>query len=317
MREDTKHTLATLFKIVNIITFAVASLIWKLKLDKVSSEQQYILQALAAVATLFLIIIFLPGKEFKAKFRVHSIKSYIYRALTNAIGIPAMMQALKLTGANEVMTITQLSPAITSFLAVMFLKEKIRMNWVVALILGIGGVLVMLYGGPAKSQISFSSDYFQGIGLALIAAISFSLYNIICKTQTNMNDNHFTQAFYCFLFGTLIALPFSIGKWKEISMEETLWALGSGVIGTLSVVCLFLSYKFSSVVRMSPHSYLRVIVTTLTMYLLKDEVPSVALTIAICLILLGNFCVIFEKTFYKLIGQNIKMQIINSNQSIS
>lgn len=317
MKEDTKHALATFFKIVNIITFAVASLIWKLKLDKLSSEQQYILQAFAAVVTLFLIIIFLPGREFQAKFRVHSIKSYIYRALTNTIGIPAMMQALKLTGANEVMTITQLSPAITACLAVVFLQEKIRMNWVVALILGISGVLVMLYAGPARSQISFSSDYFQGIGLALIAAISFSLYNIICKTQTNMNDNHFTQAFYCFLFGTLMALPFSIGKWKDISLEETLWVLGSGVIGTLSVVCLFLSYKFSSVVRMSPHSYLRVIITALSMYILKDEIPSTALTIAICLILLGNFCVVFEKTFYRFFGKTIKNQLVEVNQSVS
>lgn len=300
MKEDTKHALATFFKIVNIITFAVASLIWKLKLGNLSTEQQYILQALAAVVTLFLIITFLPGKQFKSKFKVYSIKSYVYRAGTNAIGVPAMMQALKFAGASEVMTITQLSPAITAFLAVVFLSEKIRINWVIALILGISGVIIMLYGGPAKSQVSFSSDYFQGIGLALVAAVSFSLYNIICKVQTNVNDNHFTQAFYCFLFGTLMALPFSIGKWNPITLEETLWVLGSGVIGTLSVVCLFLSYKFSSVVRMSPHSYLRVIITAGTMYLLKDEIPSPELTIAICLILLGNFCVVFEKTFYRM-----------------
>ena len=313
MQEDTKHALATFFKIVNITTFAVASLIWKLKLANLSTEQQYILQALAAVVTLFLIISFLPGK-FQSKFKVHSIKSYVYRAGTNAIGVPAMMAALKLTGANEVMTITQLSPAMTACLAVVFLNERVRINWVIALILGISGVIVMLYGGPAKSQISFSSDYLQGIGLALVAAVSFSLYNIICKVQTNVNDNHFTQAFYCFLFGILMALPFSMGKWNQITLDETLWVLGSGVIGTLSVVCLFLSYKFSSVVRMSPHSYLRVIITAGTMYLLKDEIPSPELTIAICLVLMGNFCVVFEKTFYKIIGRQPLIPMSEANQ---
>jgi drug/metabolite transporter (DMT)-like permease len=315
MKEDTKHSVATFCKIINIITFAVASLIWKLKLDNLSSEQQYILQALAAAITLFLIITFLPGKAFKSKFKVHSIKSYIYRAMTNAIGIPAMMTALKLTGANEVMTITQLSPAITACLAVFFFKEKVKSNWIIALILGISGVLIMLYGGPAKSQVSISSEYFQGIGFAMIAAISFALYNIICKTQTNVNDDHFTQAFYCFFFGILLALPFSIGQWKAISLEELLWALGSGVIGVLSVVCLFLSFKFSSVVRMSPHSYLRVIITALTMYILKDEIPSVELSIAICLILIGNFCIIFEKTFYRIYKKNTYLQLIEVKQT--
>ena len=315
MREDTKHSIAIFFKIVNIITFAIVSLIWKLKLGELSSEQQYILQALAAAVTLFLIIIFLPGKSLQSKFKVHSIKSYIYRAMTNAIGIPAMIAALKLTGANEVMTITQLSPAITACLAVFILKEKVRINWIIALILGICGVFIMLYGGPAKSQVSISSEYFQGIGLAMIAAISFALYNIICKTQTNVNDDHFTQAFYCFFFGILLALPFSIGKWKAISLEELLWVLGSGVIGVLSVVCLFLSYKFSSVVRMSPHSYLRVIITSVTMYILKDEIPSVELSIAICLILLGNFCIIFEKTFYKIYKQNTHFHLTEVNKT--
>jgi len=167
----------------------------------------------------------------------------------------------------------------------------------------------MLYGGPAKSQVSISSEYFQGIGLAIIAAISFAIYNIICKTQTDVNDNHFTQAFYCFFFGVLLALPFSIGKWKEISLEELLWVLGSGVIGVLSVVCLFLSYKFSLVVKLSPHSYLRVIITALTMYILKDEVPSIYLSFAICLILIGNFCILFEKTFYKIYRKVLPPQL--------
>ena len=85
-----------------------------------------------------------------------------------------MMQALKFTGANEVMTITQLSPAITAFLVVVLLHERIKANWIIALILGISGVIVMIYGGPAKSQTFITSDYFKGIGL-----VSYSS-NIIC-----------------------------------------------------------------------------------------------------------------------------------------
>ncbi len=312
MNEDIKHGLATFLKIVNIATFAIVSLIWKLKLGNLSTEQQYILQALAAAVTLLLIIVFFPGiSKTQNRFKVHSIKSYILRAATNAIGIPAMMQALKFIGASEVMTIIQLSPVITAYLAVTLLREKIKINWIIALCFGISGILVMLYGNRNQLTISTSSDYFKGIGLAVIAAVSFSCYNIICKKQTEAQDDHFTQALYCFLFGLLMALPLSVGKWNSITPEETIWVLGSGVIGTLSVVCLFLSYKFSSVVRMSPHSYLRVIIIAITMYIFKDEIPSPELIIAIILILAGNFCVVFEKTFYKLFRFNKAERCLN------
>jgi drug/metabolite transporter (DMT)-like permease len=190
MQESTKHGIATFFKIINIVTFAIVSLIWKLKLDNISVEQQYFLQAFAASVTLFVIMILFPVsgnssrfERTKAKFKVHSLKSYFLRAIVNAIGVPAMMQALKLTGANEVMTITQLSPVFTAILAVILLKEKIRMNWIIALFLGLCGVIVMIYGGGFKGPLEISPNYVSGILLAVIAAISFSVYNIICKKQ--------------------------------------------------------------------------------------------------------------------------------------
>jgi drug/metabolite transporter (DMT)-like permease len=307
MQEETKHAIATTFKIINIITFAIVSLIWKIKSPNLAAEQQYILQAFAATVTLFFLMILFPGRgneskfiKIRKKFKVYSIKSYLYRAATNAIGVPIWMHSLKLIGANEAMGIAQLSPVFTSTMAVIFLKEKTKVNWIIALALGLLGVIVMLYGGPSQASVEFSSNYVKGIFFAFIATISFSVYNIICKVQTNVNDDYFTQAFYCFLFATLIAIPFAIPNWKESYFEEMIWALASGVIGVLSVVTLFLSYKFSSVVRMSPHSYLRVIFTAITMYILKDEVPSQTLIIAICLIIIGNFCVVFEGTFYKL-----------------
>ena len=307
MQESTKHGIATFFKIINIVTFAIVSLIWKLKLDNISSEQQYFLQAIAATTTLFIIMILLPTGAgrigfTRARFKVHSLKSYFFRAITNAIGIPAMMQALKLTGANEVMAITQLSPVFTAFLAVIFLKEKVKLNWIIALFFSLCGVIVMIYGGGIQaSSLAVSPNYIKGISLAMVAAISFSIYNIICKKQTDVHDDHFTQAFYCFAIATAMSIPFAYAQWKTISFDEMMWALGSGVIGVLSVVALFLSYKFSSVVRMSPHSYLRVVVTAATMYLLKDEIPSLQVMIAIALVLIGNFCVVFENTFYQLL----------------
>lgn len=321
MQESTRHAIATTFKIINIITFAIVSIIWKIKTPNLSTDQQYIIQAFAATVTLFFIMLLFPGNGLgsrttrtKNKFKVHSIKSYLYRAATNAIGVPIWMQSLKLIGANEAMGIAQLSPVFTSTIAVLVLKEKIKINWIIALTLGLCGVFVMLYGGPSQTSIEFSSDYVKGIFFAFISAICFSMYNIICKVQTNVNDDYFTQAFYCFLFATLIAVPFAIPGWKEVTTEEMFWALASGVIGVLSVVTLFLSYKFSSVVRMSPHSYLRIIFTAITMYLLKDELPSQTLVIAICLILLGNFCVVFEGTFYKVFGGRKKRPNLQKSQ---
>jgi drug/metabolite transporter (DMT)-like permease len=62
---------------------------------------------------------------------------------------------------------------------------------------------------------------------------------------------------------------------------------------------------------MSPHSYLKVMVTAAAMYLLKDEIPSAKVVTAIIFVLIGNFCVVFENTFYQLIQCVTKKSVIS------
>ncbi len=303
-KEDTKHKIATTFKIVNITTFAICSLIWKLKLPNLPSEQQYFLQAIIAAALLLLMMfIFKPQDlRFSQCFKVHSFKSYFYRAAINFFGLLAWTKALKLIGMNEAMIITYLTPVLTAFMAVLFFKEHVRASWIVALTFGLIGISVMLYNDNAASTIQNSSaDNIQGIALAIFTAVAFSIYNLICKQQGNQNDGYFIQAFYCFALGTVFSLPLVLYMQQPITQYDVTWSAVVGIIGVLSVVTLFLSYKLSSVTKIAPHSYFRIIITAMTMYFVKDEIPSTSLVIAMLFILLGNFCVVFEPTFYKLI----------------
>ena len=154
-----RHGLATFFKIVNISTFAIVSLIWQLKLPNLPTDQQYFLQAFAATVTLGFLMLFLTlqrdqnGKFALQIFKIGSIKSYFYRALCNTVGVPTWMIALKLIGANEAMAITYLTPAFTAGLAVYYLKEKVSAYWILALILGFFGVSIMIYFRPNTNLI--------------------------------------------------------------------------------------------------------------------------------------------------------------------
>jgi drug/metabolite transporter (DMT)-like permease len=298
-----RHGLATFFKIINISTFAIVSLIWQLKLPNLAIEQQYFLQAIAATITLLLIML-LPSSKIKYseliknKFKISSIKSYFYRSFCNAIGVPIWMIALKLIGANEAMAISYLAPIFTSFIAVYYLKEKIAANWILALIFGFFGISIMIYFRP---NTNFASEYYlKGLIFAVIASFCFSLYNIICKVQSNLKDNYFAQAFYSFFIATILGAPLAIINWQTISNQEIFWALFSGVIGVLSVIALYLSYNYSTVVKLSPHSYLRIIITIVTLYLVKNEIPAWSTIIAVFFILLGNSLVLFEKSYNKL-----------------
>jgi drug/metabolite transporter (DMT)-like permease len=299
-----RHGLATLFKIVNISTFAIVSLIWQIKLPKLSAESQYFLQALAATVTLLLIMLLPSSKDkysqvIQQRFKICSIQSYFYRALCNAIGLPIWMMALKLISANEAMAITYMGPLFTSTIAVFYLKEKVAYNWIAALCGGFLGLFIILYFRPSTNFVS--ENYLQGILFALAATFCFSLYNIICKIQSNNQDNHFAQALYTFGICTILALPLAILHWKPISYTELFWALFSGVIGVLSVVTLYLSYNYSTVVKLSPHGHFRIIITTITLYFVKDEIPAISTIVAIFFILLGNSFILFEDRYKKIL----------------
>jgi len=96
-----------------------------------------------------------------------------------------ILAALARTGAAEVGIATSATPAATAILAAVFLKERIGLRKILGIALVVGGVALLELGagGAAKgsSVEALGGGRLVGLGLALGAAFSESVFNVMAK----------------------------------------------------------------------------------------------------------------------------------------
>ena len=85
---------------------------------------------------------------------------------------------------NTLFTLSSI-PFITAFLAFIFLREKIGSKKIIIMLLGLFGIIIM-------ASDNLDSNSFLGSILALLCAISFSLYTLVMR-RYRLNDMYPTQ----------------------------------------------------------------------------------------------------------------------------
>lgn len=299
LKSTKSYYLATLYKILNLLTFTICSLVFKFKLAALSVLQQFVLVYAYGAIILYLcyalgirtkVCSLLSGEKANQSiiFRIRDIITskersllYLGRALCTAIGMLSWIKAITKLGMTEATIISYLSPILTSLLAVFFFKEKIRWNWLLALSLGGVGIYFAIHVGQ-----QYSIELYGGI-FAFISAVAWSFYDIICKKQTQKEEPIF-QVFLTFALSAIIMLPFALMDWRPIYIIDSMWILILGSLAVISVIMLFMAYRLAPISHLMPHSYLRLIFAIVAMYFILGEVPTVNAIVGAMLIIAAN-----------------------------
>jgi drug/metabolite transporter (DMT)-like permease len=117
--------------------------------------------------------------------------------------------------------IHSLSPILILFFSLVFLKEKVVPKKVLGVVLGIAGAALII---TKNGNTGGSVGSFTGIGIALLAVLSYSVYIIIIKKISGKYSSS-TIMKWMFLFAALIVLPFGfpeLPKQRVFSPELTL-----------------------------------------------------------------------------------------------
>ena len=140
---------------------------------------------------------------------------------------------LKYTSALNAALIVSLNPGITFVLSIVILRQHIRSNQVLGLIIALIGVIVLLSQGSLERLLALKFQL--GDLLILLANVLFALHHVWVKKYRNDMDNEsftlLTNAF-C-LLGFVLLLPFS-GVTTPVELSALFWAstFGIGVLGT-------------------------------------------------------------------------------------
>lgn len=155
-------------------------------------------------------IILLPFMlyDMKKKKLKLTVRDFLYFIVTGTLCIPISMALLQLsvtyTKASTAAVVFSTNPVFTIPIAYFVLKEKVTKETLYSILLSIFGVICIF--NPLKIFSSFKGGFsrdIMGMGIAVVAAITFSIYTVLSKKRISRYGGFI---FNCmtFIFGDIV-----------------------------------------------------------------------------------------------------------------
>ncbi len=230
----------------------------------------------AVVLVPAILIIGPPHRLLTPLWRLHVCRAFLF-----AVGFSLYYSAFPFMTLASVTTIFFAAPLITAVLATVFLKEKIGLHRIGALIAGFAGVMVTMNPG---------GETFQWISvLPLICALTYATSQTIVR-RIGETETSLTTGFYTIVLAGVFVLPMGWGlntftdvaasvphirwHWDAVALDDVVRLLVLGVLGMIGYILLSRAYQISEVSAVAPLEYSYIPMAALLGYLFWDEVPT-------------------------------------------
>ena len=213
-------------------------------------------------------------------FKTHQPKLQFLRVVTNSIAMTCFFYGITTTPLAQLTTLGFTVPIFATILAVIFMKEKIRLRRTIALVIGFTGTIIV-----ARPDISIE----LGSALVIFSSFLWSICLIFIKKLTR-TDSSITISLY-FGIGMIpatlfLALPF----FEMIDFRQFIILMFIAITGTLAQTIMNSALKKGDLALLLPFDFLRLIWSVLIGYALFYEEPTITLWI-------GGFLIISSTTY--------------------
>ena len=211
--------------------------------------------------------------------RTQRLWTHVWRNGVHYVAQYAWLVAVTLIPLAQVISIEFTMPIWTAILAALFIGERINRWKIIAIVLGLIGVLVIVR--PAVESVS------QGQLYSLVAAIGFSISVILVKSMTR-TESVVRIIFWMMVVQAVIGAIPAYLVWQPITAKLWPWIFLVAFCGTFSHYCMARAMTHADATVVVPMDFLRVPLTALVGWLVYAEAIDVFTATGAVLILLGN-----------------------------
>ena len=222
-------------------------------------------------------IIFQQGKKI---FKTKQPKVQFLRITTNSVAMLCFFYGISTTPLAQLTTLGFTVPIFATILAVIFMKEKIRLRRTTALIVGFIGTIIVM-----RPDISIA----LGALLIIFSSFLWSICLIFIKKLTQ-TDSAVTISLY-FGIGMIpatFALAFPV--LEMIDLRQFIILIFIAITGTLAQTIMNSALEKGELALLLPFDFLRLIWSVLIGYALFSEEPTITLW-------LGGFLIISSTSY--------------------
>ena len=206
-------------------------------------------------------------REGRGVFITKQPKFQLYRILTNSVAMLCFFYGLTITSLSQVTALNLTVPIFTTFLAFLFLKEKLKIRRMIALFVGFLGTMIVL-----RPDLSFNLGGF----LILTSALIWSISLIFIKKLTE-TDSAVTISLYA---GVGMIPPTFVVAFPHLTMpniNQFLIIFFIAISGTLAQTLLNSAFKRGQLAILLPLDFLKLIWAVLIGYTVFTESTPITL----------------------------------------
>ncbi len=271
---------AMLFMVIGVMLLPFTDTIAKYLSTTLSPTQIAWLRFTLQALFIFILTFFI--KEKIGKFKLN----YLYLGFFVSTSILLLFWGLKYLPLANNIALFFIEPLVLTLLSIVFLKEKVFKEHIIAVILGLIGTLIIIR--PNLSMYGIAAF------LPILSAILYALYLMFIRLSSNLG-NSVTIQFYigivaslflsiCLLIGESFSLE--ILKFNSIDMSYWWIILALGILTTFIQLLISKAFYYANASVLASFQYLEIIFATFLGWIIFNDIPD-RLTI------LGAFIVIF------------------------
>lgn len=192
--------------------------------------------------------------------------------------------------ASVTAVIVSMNPLFVAMFGHLILKEKMSLGYVLGLILGVFGIIVLVIGEVDMANGKYL-NLPLGIALAVVAALGFGLYTVLTKRAVERYGNLATNS-VSFIGGAILLFVFNLVMGKESGITPTVnnlvLAAYLGVILTgMAYLMYFEGMKKIGATGAAMYFFLKPLISTFLAWLLLKETLQGWQLAAVALIVLA------------------------------
>jgi drug/metabolite transporter (DMT)-like permease len=218
--------------------------------------------------------------------RTSRLGMHFLRGGLQSFGMICAHWAIAIAPLAKVTALSFTGPLFATLLAALFLRERIRLRRIAALLFGFSGALVIVRPGTL--------DFDLGSSLALLGAFEFGITMVVIKIMTR-TESALTLTIYLGLIATPITGAFAWSVWQTPSLANLGWMFGFAACATVSNLMAAHAVRLADMSVVMPIRFTRLIFAALMGYLLFAEIPDLATWIGGAMIFAASLYVAYRE----------------------
>ena len=220
---------------------------------------------------------------------------HFWRGLMGTLSMGLGFAALAYLPLPEVTAIGFAAPLLAVVFAAMYLDERVpKLNWL-AVLMGLVGVLIVLY--PRFMVFDRSTTGYAellGVSLMLGCAVFAALAQTVVRKLLVTDRTPIIVLWFSVTATSLSLLTIPFG-WVMLLPVDAIALVASGIVGAVAQILMTESYRHAGAATISPLDYTSLLFALAIGYAIFGEVPTLSLLFGTPLVILAGVLVALDK----------------------